>query len=367
MTHRERLLTALDHRTPDRVPMDLGSSRVTSVSKVFYEQLKAHFGIERPTRIIDRIMQTAAIDEEILTALDVDCRGVLPGAPDNPPDRDGPGNRWIDAWGVTRRLSPNGYYYELENSPLSGSITMGDATTFAVPDATDEGLTRGIAEQAKRLREETDYAIVGHSPGGWIHISQYLRGFEDWYMDFALQPDVVVAIMKRARDATLEAAKRFLGEVGPYLDVVVTGDDIGAQNGLQISPDMYREFIWPLQKEQFDAFHAGTDGKVFYHTCGDVTSVLEDIIEMGVNILNPVQVTAGGDAECGGTEGGRRRPPRVLGGRGHDAGAARRDDRGGEGGSGQACGRAGEERRLRAVPGSQRAAGRAGGEPGGDV
>lgn len=112
-------------------------------------------------------------------------------------------------------------------------------------------------------------------------------------MDFATQPEVIVAVMKRARDATLEMARRFLDEVGRYLDVVATGDDIGAQTGLQISPAMFREFIYPLQSEQFAVFRSGTDAKIFYHTCGDVYSVIEDLIDEGVDILNPVQITAG--------------------------------------------------------------------------
>ena len=88
VTHRERLLKALNHETPDRVPMDLGSTRVTSIAAAEYEKVKAHFGVDKPTRIIDRIMQTAAVDEEILVALDIDTRGILPGAPDVVRDRD---------------------------------------------------------------------------------------------------------------------------------------------------------------------------------------------------------------------------------------------------------------------------------------
>ena len=88
MTHRERLQAALNHEEPDRVPMDLGSTRVTSVSAAMYERLKTHFGVDRPTRVIDRMMQTAAVDEEILVELDVDARGVFPGAPDRGTDRE---------------------------------------------------------------------------------------------------------------------------------------------------------------------------------------------------------------------------------------------------------------------------------------
>jgi uroporphyrinogen decarboxylase len=196
-------------------------------------------------------------------------------------------------------MAPSGYYFELEVSPLAGDLRLPDIDRYPWPDAADEGRWRGVAERARRLREETDYAVVGHAPGGWIHISQYLRGFEDWYVDFAAQPEVAAALMRRVRDLTLEMARRFLDAAGPYLDVVATGDDIGAQHSLQVSPAMYREMILPLQREQFRTFHDLTDARVFYHTCGDVYPVIDDLIDIGVDILNPVQVSA---AEMGDTK-----------------------------------------------------------------
>ena len=292
MTHRERVLAALNHQMPDRTPMDLGATRVTSLSVAAYERLKAHFGIERETRIIDGMMRTAAVDEEILVALDIDTRLVMPGSPDRVRDQMLPNGRWKDEWGVLRRLSPDGYYYDLDVSPFAGAPKIEDLDQFAWPDPDDPGRYRGIKEQARKLRENTDFAVVGHAPGGWIHISQYLRGFEGWYTDLALRPDFAVALMKRVRDITMKMADQFLQEVGPYIDVVATGDDIGTQRGLMISPNMYRELLYPLQKEQFQMFRSLTDAKIFYHTCGDVYPVLNEIINMGVQILNPVQVSA---------------------------------------------------------------------------
>jgi uroporphyrinogen decarboxylase len=286
------MMTALNHQTPDRVPMDLGGTRVTSVSAVMYKRLKAHFGIKRETRIIDGIMQTAAVDEEILQALDIDTRLVIPGAPDQVRDKRLPDGRWVDEWGVTRRLSPDGYYYDLDISPFSGEPDISVLDDYLWPDVNDKGRYRNAGEQARHLHEDTDYAVVAHVPGGWIHISQYMRGFEGWYADLALRPEFMLALMTRIRNVTLEMARRFLNEVGPYVDVIATGDDIGAQRSLMVSPNMYREQIYPLQKEQFQTFRSLTDAKIFYHTCGDVYPVLHDIIDMGVDILNPVQVSA---------------------------------------------------------------------------
>jgi len=298
MTHRERVVAALSHQTPDRVPVDLGATRVSSLSVAAYTRLKAHFGLDRPTRIIDRVMQTAAVDEEVLVALDVDTRGIFPGPPDAPRDLELPDGRWLDEWGVTRRLSPDGYYYDLEVSPLAGDISSSDLEGYDWPEATDPGRVRGVAEEARRLRDATDYAIVAHAPGGWIHIAQYLRGFEDWYTDMAARPGLAADLMSRVRNVTLEMARPFLEAVGPYIDVVATGDDIGAQLGLQVSPKTYREYIKPLQEVQFREFRALTDAPIFYHTCGDVYPILQDLVDIGVGILNPVQVSA---AEMGDT------------------------------------------------------------------
>jgi uroporphyrinogen decarboxylase len=292
MTHRERVVAALNHEPPDRVPIDLGSTRVTSVAVAEYESLKAHFGIQRETRVIDRIQQTAAVDEEILVALDIDTRPILPNPPDDVRDRTLPDGRWLDEWGVIRRLSPDGYYYDLDVCPLAGEPDLADLEAYRWPDPEDPGRYRGLREQAEELRSRTDYAVVGHAPGGWIHTSQYVRGFEGWYTDFAARPDFIVELMRRIRDITVRMAVLFLQEVGPYLDVVATGDDIGAQRGLQVSPKMYRKWIHPLQREQFQAFREHTDAKIFYHTCGNVYTVLDDLVEAGVDILNPVQVSA---------------------------------------------------------------------------
>ena len=308
MTHRERVLAALNHRQPDRVPVDLGGTRVSSLSAAAYDRLKSHFGIERETQIIDRVMQTAAVDEAILVALDIDTRAVLPTPPDDVRDRTLQDGRWMDEWGVIRRLSPDGYYYDLDVSPLTEGLGVDDLARYPWPDAKDPGRCRGLRERVRRLRDETDYALVAHAPGGWVHISQYMRGFEGWYSDLALRPDFAVALMARVRDVTLEMAARFLDEVGDVIDVVATGDDIGAQRGLMVSPGMYRELILPLQREQFRAFRAHTDAKIFYHTCGDVYPVLADLAEIGVDILNPVQVSA---AEMGDTA----RLKREFGGR----------------------------------------------------
>jgi len=308
MTHRERLVAALNHETPDRVPMDLGATRVTSVVAAEYERLKRRFGVERETVITDKIQQAVKVDEEVLRALDVDTRGVFVRGPDRSADATLPDGRWRDEWGVIRRRSANGYYFDLDTSPFSEEPTSRDLGAYPWPDPDDPGRYRGLREEARKLREETDYAVVGHCPGGWIHISQYLRGFSGWFEDLALRPEFATELMERVLDLSLRMAGHYLGAVGDLIDVVAVGDDVGMQRAPMVSPKMYRELIWPLQRRQFTFLRERTKARIFYHTCGSVYAILPEIIDLGVDILNPVQVSA---AEMGDTA----RLKRVFGNR----------------------------------------------------
>lgn len=297
MTHRERLVAALKHQPTDRVPMDLGSTRVSSISVAAYERLKCHFGVQRETRLIDMMQQVVRVDEEILKALDVDTRIVLPGKPDKSRDEILPDGRWQDEWGVVRQKPEGGFYYDLVQAPLSDQTlgrepTEKDLDDYPWPDAEDPGRFRGLRKEAQGLREETDCAIVGHAQGGWVHIAQYVRGFEGWYTDLITRPSFAYALMERILSLTLHMAESFLREVGEYLDVVATGDDVAVQSGPMVSPGVYRKLIWPLHKRQFTRFRELTSAKLFYHSCGSVYSLLPDLVELGVDIINPVQVSA---------------------------------------------------------------------------
>jgi uroporphyrinogen decarboxylase len=254
--------------------------------------------VERETVITDKIQQAVKVDEEVLRALDVDTRGAFVRGPDRSADATLPDGRWRDEWGVIRRRSANGYYFDLDTSPLTGEPTSRDLEAYPWPDPDDPGRYRGLREEARGLREGTDYAVVGHCPGGWIHISQYLRGFAGWFEDLALRPGFATELMERVLDLSLRMAGHYLEAVGDLIDVVAVGDDVGMQRAPMVSPKMYRELIWPLQKRQFTFLRERTGARIFYHTCGSVYAILPEIIDLGVDILNPVQVSA---AEMGDT------------------------------------------------------------------
>ena len=189
---------------------------------------------------------------------------------------------------------PGTLYYDQLRFPLSGKITVADIARYPWPDPDDPRLTQGLSERAAWIRTHTDCASILTLPSPFVHLSQYVRGFEDWYCDFVLNTAVLDALFDAILEITTQMAKRILAEVGDQVDVVICADDLGAQNGLQISHDHCAKHIRPRHERYFRQIHEMTDAKLLFHSCGSVASVLDDFVEIGVDILNPVQVTAAG-------------------------------------------------------------------------
>ncbi len=292
MTPRERVRTTLNHQEPDRVPVDLGSTGNTGITAGAYSGLVKRLGIDAEVTIWDRMQGLAVPDERVLQALHIDTRGIWLGSPDGRPNRDLEGDSYVDEWGVVRARPEGGLYYDLIKSPLSGEITESDLRSFDWPDGGDPGRFRGIAERAKMLHDETPYAVVFHAAAGFLTRSQYLRGFEDWFTDLGADPDLLGQVMDHTLEVQLETTAIGLREVGKYIDVMMFGDDIGMQYGPLVSPAMYRRMLKPRQAKLFALAHSLTDAKLLYHTCGSVVELIPDLIEIGVDILNPVQVSA---------------------------------------------------------------------------
>lgn len=291
MTSRERVLAAMSHQQPDKVPIDLGGTRDSSIVVEGYEKLKEYLNIEADNELCDRMMRVVKVDERVLKALDIDTRAVWPGSTTKGGEDLGP-RRYKDAWGV-ERIHPDGsYYFDQTSFPLSGEITMSDLANYPWPDPDDPGLIRGLKEQIQRIRETTDCAAILTIPAPFVHITQYLRGFEDWYCDFVLNTKVLEALFDAVLEITMEIAKNELLEVGQEVDIVICADDLGAQQGTQISKEDYRKYVKPRHEKYYRQVHDLSPAKLLFHTCGSVSTIIEDLIEIGVDILNPVQITA---------------------------------------------------------------------------
>jgi uroporphyrinogen decarboxylase len=291
MTHRERVLAALEHRQPDRLPLDLGSARVTGIVRPAYDNLRARLGFGDEGIVVDRMQQIVQLDERVLEYLDVDVRAFAHGAPDQGGDVELDENHYRDEWGVTRRKPPGCHYYELAASPLAGDITARDIARYPWPDPTDPGRFRGLRAQAERLRK-TPYAVMFNARFFPVHLTQYLRGFEDWYLDLGRDHDLFRCLMDAAMDVLVELNRRALAEVGGLVDIVSFGDDVGLQDRAVCALPVYRKLIRPAHERVVNTIRENTPAKIFYHTCGSVYAYIEDFIEMGIDALNPVQVSA---------------------------------------------------------------------------
>lgn len=292
MNHRERLMAALSHEQPDHVPIDLGGTVDSSIVVEGYEKLKQHFGLTSETRICQRMTRVVEVDERILKALDIDTRAVFPGSPLKGKDQELGSGRYRDLWGVERIKPEHSFYYDQTSFPLAGKITIADIVKYPWPDPDDPGIVQGLKERVRWIREQTDCAAILRVPAPFVHTSQYLRGFEDWYCDIALNAKVLEALFDAILEVTLQAARNILKEVGQEVDVVICGDDLGAQRRLQISHDHYLKYIKPRHAKYFRQIHDLSPAKFLFHTCGSVVSIIDDLIEIGVDALNPVQVAA---------------------------------------------------------------------------
>ena len=291
MTPRERVVTALSHKEPDIVPIDFASTRDSSIVVEGYERLKSHFGVRAENVLTSRMMQVVDVDERILRALDIDTRGIFPAtSPDVILDK----GRYRDEWGIERVKPPGSFYYDLLAFPLAGEITVSDIARYPWPDPHDPIRRSGLKDRVKQIRDETDCAAVLNLQSGFVHTSQYLRGFEDWFLDFARDRRLLGALFDAVLEVSMAICRELLEEVGAEVDVLMASDDLGLQGGLMVSPEAYRELIEPRHRQYFQLMHDMSPAKVFFHTCGSVVDILDDLVDMGVEVLHPVQVSAAG-------------------------------------------------------------------------
>lgn len=293
MNHRERVLAALSHQQPDRVPIDLGATRDSSIVIEGYQRLLQHFGIQDEIRLTSRMMQVVDIDERVLQALDIDTRGVFPPTP---PDTRIGENHYRDEWGIERVRPAGSFYYDQRSFPLAGQITVADIARYPWPNPDNPIRRRGLRERVRTIRDELGCAVVLNMPSGFVHVSQYLRGFEDWFVDLAVDHKLAATLYDAVLEVNLAACRAILDEVGDEVDVLMASDDLGLQGGLMMAPAVYRELIKPRHQRYFRLLHDMSPAKVFFHTCGSVAAIIDDLIEIGVDVLHPVQVSAAGMA-----------------------------------------------------------------------
>lgn len=294
MTRRERVLTALSRRQPDRVPIDLGGTKNSTIHTLAYERLKRHLGISTSSepRVVDRNGQGVEMEEAVLDLLDVDTRAVYQGGPDHPRAHEVDGHSYRDEWGVLWSKPAGGNWYNLAGRPLSGEITLADIANYPWPDPLDPGIVRPIVPQIEHLRRTTDCALLLYLTSPFVHKSQYLMGFQDWFLNIALDQRLIGALFDAVLELTMAQTDQILKVAGGLVDLVYFADDVADQNGPIISLEAYRKLIAPRHRAYVECIRARTPAAILYHSCGSLYPLMEDIISLGVDAVNPVQVSA---------------------------------------------------------------------------
>jgi uroporphyrinogen decarboxylase len=287
---------ALNHREPDRVPLDLGGTPTSSISARAHENLKAHFGIQSPTRMMSRIFLTSYPDEEIVRRFGVDVKMVTVNRPAEFELHPTPEGKIVDEWGVVYQWNEEAqtHFVVEREAPLHRVTIPEEVEKHPWPDPSDPSRYRGLKEIAKRYQEE-GYGVIVSAPLMVMTQAQGMRGLEQFMLDTVLNSSLLEYLMDKILGIQLEMSRRLLEEIDPYMDVIVIGDDLSHQGGITYSPEMYRRLFKPrhrkimrVLKEEFG------DAKVLYHCCGGVEPLLPDLIDLGIDAINPVQVSAKG-------------------------------------------------------------------------
>jgi len=329
MTSRERVLTALNHREPDRVPIDFSGHRSSGIAAIAYPKLREFLGLPpRPIRVYDVIQQLAIVDEDVLNRFDADTielgRGfslddkswspwTLPdGTPCLVPSWTGlerEDGRWIIRSNTGKVLAhmPEGvlyfeqtYYPFLDGDDLqtvSSALEESMWTAVASPPGPID--SQSLLEGAKRLREKTNRAIIGLFGGNLFEIAQFLYRNDRFMMMLAAEPKHAHRFLDKLVEVHLANLEQYLAAVGEYIDIILFGDDLGMQTGPLMSPQMYREFFKPRHKLLWNRAKQLADVKVMLHCCGGVRELISDLIEAGLDAINPVQIS------CSGMDAGR--------------------------------------------------------------
>lgn len=296
MNSRERIFITLDHEEPDRIPIDLGSSFVTGITKTAYINLMNYLDkSESEVQLYDTIQQLVCPTEELLRELQIDVRGIVPNIKRKNPDvvQKGSSLRFTDEWGVTWEMPEGSLYFNLIDSPLSGEITAEEIENFDFPDTADPNLIEGLAEKALQFYDE-GYAVILESVcAGVFEMSCRIRGTEYFLMDLLTEPELACMLMDKIVEAKIRFYEMASERLGRFVQFVREGDDVAGQESLIVSPEIYRNLIKPrhekllkAQKELFpQPFYC------FFHSDGYIYDILPDLIGIGVEILNPVQVT----------------------------------------------------------------------------
>ncbi|SDL04265.1 uroporphyrinogen decarboxylase family protein [Halarsenatibacter silvermanii] len=292
MNSRERFELTIEHREPDRVPVDLGGSIVTSLTAGAYEQLAEYKELDAEAEMIDIVQGLIEPPEILKQEYGCDFARLAMGDPEGweLEIKDG---RFADEFGIVRQQA--GIYYDIVEFPLADA-DIDDLETFDWPDPSDPGRTEGLKKKARQLYQESDYVLIADMIfGGLFEQAQRLRGYENFMLDLKMNQKFAHALLDKLLEIYTDFYRKYIDAVGDYVHIFALADDLGTQNNLMISPQTYREFIKPRQRELYDFIREKSgETSIFHHSCGAIFPLIGDLIEIGVDILQSVQTSAAG-------------------------------------------------------------------------
>lgn len=294
MTSRERVRTTFNHQEPDRVPIDFGQDFHNGINEVGYKRLLEHLGIHDhgPVEVYDLMQRLAIVDPRVLERFHVDTRYLFTnGVEGFDPRIEEDGSFW-DEWGIYRKRC--GYYCDNVRPPLRGQDLEG-IKGYAFPDPTDPSRFRGLRENAKDLYDNTDYALMAGQAASLFYLTTELVGFEQFMMDLAVDVPKLEWLLDRMVEWWIEFQGRYLDEVGDYVEGWWMGDDWGMQTGPIMDPELFRKLFKPRYRPILDLVRSKTDAKIILHTCGATYWVMADLVDLGIDVVHPVQARAAGN------------------------------------------------------------------------
>jgi len=289
---RERVIKTLNHEEPDRVPIDIGGTSCTTMIEPVYELLlKKHQIKNNNYDIIHSVMRSVDICEEVKDLLKSDTDIICL----NEPKRgriELTDNGFVDEWGINYRRSKVGddFYYDICENPLANA-SLEDLKNYPWPDPFDKVRYKGLKEKAKILAGKDRFLLGNILESAIFEIAWAMRGFAQFLMDLMINKEFAHALLEKITFIQKTIYKKFLEEVGEHIDMVFIADDLATQDSLLFSPALYREMIKPYQAEYFKVKNKH-NLKLLYHSCGNIFPLLNDFIEIGVDAINPVQISA---------------------------------------------------------------------------
>jgi uroporphyrinogen decarboxylase len=296
MTARERVTAALSHKEPDRVPIGFGCLH-DSIHVFGHRKLTEHFGMTGgEERIQDAFQQIVFPDPRLLERFQADCRPVY-ARPARPYSfayyQEGEWRKWKDEWGtVYRQPVKTGIWFDFEKH-IWADKSAAEIKAHRLPDPEDPSRFEGLRDQVQTMLRETDKAVVAHAPtGGIVEHSYWLRGVDESYMDMAADPALVELVADRVVEWLEPFWTQYMKSIGDLVQVVQMGDDLGGMDGPLFSPALYRKYFKPREARLIKIVRKYSKAKIYFHSCGAIREYIPDLIDIGVDAINPVQIQA---------------------------------------------------------------------------